>query len=443
MLLRKIIFWVHLVCGLVAGSVIAIMSFTGAVLAFESEIVAWAERDVRRVEVPSTDVPRLSLTELQARVREKNSEARPASISLKNDPGAAVVFSVGRDGAFYVNPYTGEVRSPATTRTHDFMHVMEDWHRVLAMKGENRALGKAITGACNAAFLGLAMTGLYIWWPRKWGWRLVKPSLWFVKAKGKYRDWNWHNVIGFWSLPVLIILTASGMVISYRWASNLVYTAVGEAPPAQGRQGAAPAAPIAKPSPEARPLAFDELIAAAQKQVPNWDSISLRTGSAAPRGPGAGAPPGGAPGPNTGVAPTGAAVTAPTARAERPLTAPVTGEAPARRQGAGNEGRGGAAGAQPVTVSIKATDQWPIFSSTTLSLNPYTGEVLKTETYADGTSGRKARSWLRFLHTGQALGTIGQLVAGLACFGGCVLVYTGFALSYRRFFGKKKPAARA
>ncbi len=45
---RKIIFWLHLIAGVVAGIVILIMSATGVALAFEKEIIAWAERDVRR-----------------------------------------------------------------------------------------------------------------------------------------------------------------------------------------------------------------------------------------------------------------------------------------------------------------------------------------------------------------------------------------------------------
>ena len=48
--LRKIIFWPHLVSGVIAGIVIAIMSLTGAAIAFESEIVGWADSDARRVQ---------------------------------------------------------------------------------------------------------------------------------------------------------------------------------------------------------------------------------------------------------------------------------------------------------------------------------------------------------------------------------------------------------
>jgi uncharacterized iron-regulated membrane protein len=51
------------------------------------------------------------------------------------------------------------------------------------------------------------------------------------------------------------------------------------------------------------------------------------------------------------------------------------------------------------------------------------------------------------LHTGEAGGVVGQLVAGLASAGGAVLVYTGAALGWRRYrtwAGRRPPiAARA
>jgi uncharacterized iron-regulated membrane protein len=242
MSLRKVVFWLHLFSGLIAGLVIAVMSFTGAVLAFENEIVGWAERDVRRIEAPAATTV-LRLDEILAKARAAAPEgSKPSGVTVSRDPREAVAVNFGRDGGvYYVNQYTGAVIKPASERTHDFMHLMVDWHRWLALSGDNRPLGKAVTGACNLAFLFLALSGLWLWWPRAWNARILRPSLWFVRgASGKARDWNWHNVIGFWSLPVLIVLTVSGSVIGYRWAGNLVYRLAGETPPAQGT--AAPAA---------------------------------------------------------------------------------------------------------------------------------------------------------------------------------------------------------
>jgi hypothetical protein len=52
---------------------------------------------------------------------------------------------------------------------------------------------------------------------------------------------------------------------------------------------------------------------------------------------------------------------------------------------------------------------------------------------------------LRFAHTGEVAGIVGQTVAGLVSAGGAFLVWTGLALAFRRFrvwagrrFGKSK-----
>ena len=43
MRLRSIVFWLHLACGVVAGTVILIMSVTGALLTYQRQITAWAD----------------------------------------------------------------------------------------------------------------------------------------------------------------------------------------------------------------------------------------------------------------------------------------------------------------------------------------------------------------------------------------------------------------
>jgi uncharacterized iron-regulated membrane protein len=71
----------------------------------------------------------------------------------------------------------------------------------------------------------------------------------------------------------------------------------------------------------------------------------------------------------------------------------------------------------------------------TLTLNRASGEVVRWEPYANLSAGRRLRTWLRFVHTGEFYGLAGQTVAGLVSFGGAVLMYTGFALTFRRFLG--------
>ena len=90
----------------------------------------------------------------------------------------------------------------------------------------------------NVAFLVLAISGLYLWWPRKWSreaWRAITAMR--FNLKGKARDWNWHNAVGFWTAPILIVLTLTAMPISYRWAGDLIYKVTGSTPPTNAPSG--------------------------------------------------------------------------------------------------------------------------------------------------------------------------------------------------------------
>jgi uncharacterized iron-regulated membrane protein len=60
------------------------------------------------------------------------------------------------------------------------------------------------------------------------------------------------------------------------------------------------------------------------------------------------------------------------------------------------------------------------------------GSAVRWEPFSSQTPGRRARSFLRFAHTGEVWGVVGQTIAGLASLGGVVLVWTGLALALRR-----------
>ncbi len=72
-----------------------------------------------------------------------------------------------------------------------------------------------------------------------------------------------------------------------------------------------------------------------------------------------------------------------------------------------------------------------------LNFDAKTGEVTSYEPYSSYNAGRKLRFWSRWMHTGEAAGLIGQIIATLASAGAAVLVWTGIALAIRRFLGRK------
>jgi uncharacterized iron-regulated membrane protein len=206
--------------------------------------------------------------------------------------------------------------------------------------------------------------------------------VWFKRGLGgRARDFNWHNVIGFWSLPALIVITTSGLMISYRPVANLIFKLAGEAPPPPG---GAPSLMVPRPSPQRELVPLEALVGVARAQVPAWSSLLVRLGSTGPAG--------------TRQRPSGA----------------------------------GERGAPAVTISVKSREAGPPFASAQLSFDPWTGQLLRHERFAEQSTGRRVRTWMRFLHTGEALGAPGQLLAGLVSLGTLVLVYTGLGMALRR-----------
>jgi uncharacterized iron-regulated membrane protein len=96
MRLRKMIFWFHLTAGVVAGSVIFIMSVTGVLRAFERQIMTFVEGDVRTVQPPTSGAQRLGPEVLMAAACAVLPDSAPSGVTLRADPTAAVVVSFGR-----------------------------------------------------------------------------------------------------------------------------------------------------------------------------------------------------------------------------------------------------------------------------------------------------------------------------------------------------------
>jgi uncharacterized iron-regulated membrane protein len=369
---RSILFWTHLTAGVLASVVILVMSFTGVVLALKPQIQGWIERDVRYVTPQAS--PRLSAHQLLMAVKDAKPDASPASLALARDPALAATVNLGREGNVYVNPYTGAILGTGSARTTEFFQTMTSWHRYLGATGEYRATGRSATGISNLAFLVLAITGLYIWWPGEFTLRRLKPIVWFRRTStGRARDFNWHNTIGFWCAIPIVIMTISGAVISYSWASNLVYRLTGSPVPSARGSG-----PGGTRGPEGNqqgaaiiPADLDRVWARAEQQVPTWSLLAMRL--------------------------------------------------PNRTGGA---------------VAFTVTDgaNWNAFARSTLTLDSSSGGVLEWQPYEGNTLGQKMRGWLRFAHTGELGGLTGQLVAGLGCLGGVFLMYTGLSLACRRLW---------
>ena len=224
---RKIIFWFHLIIGVITAIIVFLMSFTGVLLTYEKQMIANADRKLYNIQPSDSTVP-LSAEELLIKFREVRSEVNPSSLTITSDSEMPPVITSFPAGQTYINPYTGEILGTGAQGIRKFFRLMTDLHRWLALSGESRGTGRSITGICNLGFLLILISGIYLWLPRKWTRNAVRYSTWFKPGlSSKARDSNWHYTFGFWSTVPLIFIVISAVVISYPWASDLVFKITG------------------------------------------------------------------------------------------------------------------------------------------------------------------------------------------------------------------------
>ena len=175
---KKLIFWLHLICGISLGLVVFIMSLTGVVLTYEKQISRWA--DDYDIQPPAAEVEPLGPAALLQQAHLKTGK-RPTSIQVRSSPDEPVRVSIGRE-AVMLDPYSGAALGEGATGVRSFFRTMIAWHRWLGQEGDGRAVGKAITGACNLGFLFIIISGSYLWWPRRWTWQYVKPVVFLFSS---------------------------------------------------------------------------------------------------------------------------------------------------------------------------------------------------------------------------------------------------------------------
>ena len=370
---RRVLFWTHLVVGALTGLVVLLMSVTGVILAFEVQLNEWARRDYRAAAAPTAPLSADRLVEIAA--REAPEGAAPSSLLLSADPLEPAAVGLGRGRSLYLDRGSGEVLGDGNGRMRRFLRSTMYWHRWLALEGESRAAGRAVTGAANLLFLFLILSGIYLWWPRNWTPRALRNALWFRGGlRGRARNFNWHNVAGFWLAVPLAIVVVSGAMISYRWVGRFITFAAGETATASAQESLGDDAdddPLPAP---AAPVTLQGLLDRAAADTPGWRRLTLRI-------------------PEDDTDPFS-----------------VRADTGARRQ-----------------PSKWRNHRFDRETGALLGVGPV------TETRAQA-----VRYWLRFAHTGEVYGIPGQTVAAIASAAGALLVWTGFAMAWRRFFPKKK-----
>lgn len=271
MTLRRLFFWLHLATGVLVGLVIAFLAVTGSILAFQPQIVDWAERDARILTPVASGCVLPSILLKNAADYEHRS---PNSLTLFSDPRRPAEILFGTDVVLLVNRCTGQIIGHGAGRLRGFFLAVRDLHRWVAWSGVRHETLRRIKDACVLAFLFLILSGLVLWFPRKLTWQHLRPTVFFRGSlSGRAREWNWHNVFGFWMALPLTLIALTGTVMSYSWANALLYKAAGSAPLVE-RAETEPKRP--KPLSSDKFPSLNTAIQRAVVQDSQWKSVLMR-----------------------------------------------------------------------------------------------------------------------------------------------------------------------
>ncbi|MUI16111.1 nitric oxide synthase [Massilia dura] len=267
-------FQLHWFIGITAGTVLIVIGLTGALLVFKDEMLDLANPGVRHV--PAQNAPVLTPQQVAQAVRTAHPEQRVTSVILYAEPGTAARVGLAplpgqqRGESIHVHPYAGTIQ-PEMAGEPAFEWI-EFLHRWLLL---GRETGKPVTGTLALCLLGLALSGLYLRWPRNAGnWRT-----WLTidtRLKGRSFLWALHSVAGTWALVAYVIFTLTGAY----WAFDAVRTTVDGWAGVKRAPREAPAKPMAG-APGARknkPAAVDLAPAwnTFTQHAPGWQMAFLR-----------------------------------------------------------------------------------------------------------------------------------------------------------------------
>ncbi len=214
---KKLIGKIHLWLGLGSGLVVILLGITGCILAFETEIRSLTE-PFRNVKVENRDL--LPPSSLKAIADKHLVYGKALGVEYPGSGKAAVVayYDEHNYELVFINPYNGEVLKHKNM-PDDFFRIVLDGHFYLWLPHD---IGQPIAASATLIFLFMMISGLILWWPKN---KAARKQRFSIKWSAKWRRKNYdlHNVLGFYMTWVCIFIAITGLVFGFQWFAKSVY----------------------------------------------------------------------------------------------------------------------------------------------------------------------------------------------------------------------------
>ena len=285
---KKIIGKLHLWLGLTSGLIVLIVSTTGCLYVFKDEVQNCLRKPyIYHGEKAILGKKVLPLSILEARINQQVKEQYPLHwVDIPFDKSKTYQFHYYESNpngwhyfqqlviykTVYVNPFSGKVLVVIDEK-NGFFNIVKFMHWSLLLKHE---WGSYLVGIPTLIFVFMLISGIVLWWPRNrngvkqrftFRWRNVK--------NWKRKNYDLHNILGFYSALIALVISLTGLFYAFTFIQILVYFAF------SGGETAYPdfshiktKAPIAQKT----PFTIDKIASKVEQLYPQAHSYSVDLG---------------------------------------------------------------------------------------------------------------------------------------------------------------------
>jgi uncharacterized iron-regulated membrane protein len=216
---KKAFLFVHRWLGFITGLTVFIVSITGCIYCFQDDIQDLLY-DYRTVQVQQRPLLVPSVFQQAAKIKYPEGIVTSVIYYGRNRSLQVRLLIDKKVIALYFDPYTAKLLH-AELLKGTFFALIKEVHLYLFLP---KAIGKIINGVSVILFVVIMISGIVLWWPRR---KVDRKRSLTIKwgAKWKRVNYDLHNVLGFYTAVILILMAITGLSFSFKWMTTGLYRA--------------------------------------------------------------------------------------------------------------------------------------------------------------------------------------------------------------------------